>query len=310
MIVTLGGPNSTSDVYSVHYDGSNWVLNPLPVAYLDQISAYIAACGVAENAGELVFTSGSTLWEASIQGSTATSSVSFGLTVNNLPPVLTVSQPSVTVAAGQAATNSGTWFDVPADQPNVTLMASVGTATKNGDGTWYWSYTPADDTGQPSMVTITADDGETANSTSSISFGLTVNNLPLIVTPADWTAAGLTLTLRDDGNLHVYTTGTTTDTVPPRVPAGVTNIEITAPSDTTASLTIDSTAGDPIPAGGLIYSGGSGLIITGSGMVTLSGANTYTGGTTISAGTLLIHAASALPGRWQSDGWRRRDVCF
>jgi autotransporter-associated beta strand protein len=117
----------------------------------------------------------------------------------------------------------------------------------------------------------------------------------LIVTPDAWTLAGLTLTLGSDGNLHVYTTGTTTDAVPPCPPASVSNIEITSPSSTTANLTIDSTNGDPIPAGGLDYSGGGGLIITGSGTVNLSGTNTYTGGTTVSAGTLIVNAAGALP---------------
>jgi len=118
--------------------------------------------------------------------------------------------------------------------------------------------------------------------------------LPLIVNATDWTSAGLTPTLGSDGNLHVYTTGTTTDAVPPCPPAGVSNIEITGRRYT--NLTIDSTNGNPIPAGGLTYSGGGGLIITGSGTVALSGTNTYTGGTTVSSGTLLINAASALPG--------------
>ena len=43
------------------------------------------------------------------------SSITFGLTVNNLPPTLTVDQSSVTVGEGQTAVNSGTWWDVPAD---------------------------------------------------------------------------------------------------------------------------------------------------------------------------------------------------
>jgi len=119
---------------------------------------------------------------------------------------------------------------------------------------------------------------------------------PMTVSAADWTSAGLTLTLATDGDLHVYTTGTTTDAVPPVAPTSVSSIDITSPSDTTANLTIDSTAGDPIPAGGLDYSGAGGLIITGSGTVALSGTNTYTGGTTISSDRLLIKAASALPG--------------
>ena len=119
---------------------------------------------------------------------------------------------------------------------------------------------------------------------------------PLTVSPTDWTSAGLTLTLGNDGSLHVYTTGKTTDAVPPVAPASVSNIEITSPSSTTANLSVDSTNGDPIPNGDLSYSGGGSLIITGSGSVTLSGTNIYTGGTTVSSGTLLVNAASALPG--------------
>ena len=117
----------------------------------------------------------------------------------------------------------------------------------------------------------------------------------LIVTPADWTATGLTLTLGSDENLHVYTTGTTTDAVTSRAPASVVNVQITAPTGYAANLTIDSTAGNPIPAGGLNYSGAGGLIKIGSGTATLSGTDTYTGGTIVSAGTLLINSAKALP---------------
>ena len=120
-------------------------------------------------------------------------------------------------------------------------------------------------------------------------------NTTLNVPPAVWTLEGLTLTLDNDGNLNVYTTGTTTDAVPPVAPASVGNIEIISPSDTTASLTIDSTNGNPIPAGGMNYSGGGGLIKVGSGRVTLSGTNTYMGGTIVAAGTLLINVVGALP---------------
>ena len=70
------------------------------------------------------------------------SSITFGLTVNDLPPALTMAIATVTVNEGEPATNSGTWSDVPADWPNVTLSASVGTVTKSDDGTWDWSYAP------------------------------------------------------------------------------------------------------------------------------------------------------------------------
>jgi hypothetical protein len=107
-----------------------------------------------------------------------TSNASFSLSVNNLPPVLTVQNQTATTGEGQAAQNHGTWTDVAADLANVALTASVGTVVKNADGTWDWSYTPAEDAGQPQTVTITADDGELASNVGSISFALAVNNLP------------------------------------------------------------------------------------------------------------------------------------
>jgi RHS repeat-associated protein len=116
----------------------------------------------------------------------------------------------------------------------------------------------------------------------------------LIVTPAIWTSAGLTLTLGSDGNLHVYVTGTSTDAVPPVAPASVSKIEITAPSSGSANLTVDSTTGNPLPAGGLTYGGAGGLIKTGLGSVSLSNTNTYTGSTMVSSGTLLVTRWSAL----------------
>ena len=84
---------------------------------------------------------------------------------------------------------------------------------------------------------------------------LTVGSFPLIVTPTDWTSAGLTLELGSDDDLHVYKTGTTNDVVAPQALASVPNIQITSPSKGGDNLTIDSTNGSPIPAGGLIKTG-------------------------------------------------------
>jgi hypothetical protein len=50
----------------------------------------------------------------------------------------------------------------------------VGTVTDNRDGTWAWSFTPADGPDDSQTVTITADDGVAQ---SQISFALTVNNV-------------------------------------------------------------------------------------------------------------------------------------
>ena len=75
-----------------------------------------------------------------------------------LTPVLTVNQTSVVTGVGLAVSNTGTWSDVSGSPANVTLTASVGTVTKNANGTWTWSYTPTNGVGQPSTVTITAED--------------------------------------------------------------------------------------------------------------------------------------------------------
>ena len=52
----------------------------------------------------------------------------------------------------------------------------------------------------------------------------------MIVPATDWTSAGLTLALGSDNNLHVYTTGTTSDVVASYPPACVTNVAIASPT--------------------------------------------------------------------------------
>jgi hypothetical protein len=72
-----------------------------------------------------------------------------------------------------------------------------------------------------------------------------VNDLPetLVVGTGDWTAAGLTLKLGNDGKLHVYRTGTTEDAVPPHATANVLGIDVTG-SGTSDVLIFDSQAVD------------------------------------------------------------------
>ncbi len=90
-------------------------------------------------------------------------------------------------------------------------------------------------------------------------FNITTTDVPEVfaVGAANWTAAGLTLQLGGDGKLHAYQTGTTTDAVPPHNPANVTGIQITGRSGADDELTVDFSAGNPIPAGGLAFDGGS-----------------------------------------------------
>jgi len=90
----------------------------------------------------------------------------FTITVTdvNESPVLTRSQANVTGNVLSTLTNSGTWSD-PEGNP-VTLSASLGTVTKNADGTWAWSFVPSQVyTNQ--TITITGNDG---NSTSQVTF--------------------------------------------------------------------------------------------------------------------------------------------
>jgi hypothetical protein len=75
----------------------------------------------------------------------------------------------VTVDEGQLATNSGTWSG-----EDVSLSASVGTVTKNVDGTWDWSLLTADGPSESQNVTITATN---AFGTTTRSFDLVVRNV-------------------------------------------------------------------------------------------------------------------------------------
>ncbi len=97
---------------------------------------------------------------------------------SNQPPVVAANNASVTVDEGQTASNSGTVSDPDGDA--VTLSASVGSVTNNGDGTWSWSFTITDGPPDSQTVTISADDGNSG--TSSTTFDLTVNNVAPTIT--------------------------------------------------------------------------------------------------------------------------------
>jgi hypothetical protein len=104
--------------------------------------------------------------------------VSIDVICVNDPPVLTVDQTSVTVDEGNVANNSGTVSDV--DSASITLSASVGTVTDNGDGTWSWSFTTSDGPAESQTVIIYADDGEGGTATDT--FVLSVNNVAPTIT--------------------------------------------------------------------------------------------------------------------------------
>src|SRR5205807_1654004 len=83
------------------------------------------------------------------------------------------------VNEGGTATAFGSWRD-PGTADVVTLTASVGTVTKNADGSWLWSFATSDGPDQSQTVTITATDSDGAS--SSTSFALVVHNAAPTVT--------------------------------------------------------------------------------------------------------------------------------
>ena len=91
----------------------------------------------------------------------------------NAFPSVTVDMPLVTVDEGQMATNGGTANDP--DGIVAALWASTGEATDHHDGTWSWSYTPADGPADSQQVMVSAVDNTGAQ--SAVTFDLVVNNV-------------------------------------------------------------------------------------------------------------------------------------
>jgi autotransporter-associated beta strand protein len=235
---------------------------------------------------------------ASAVSTTAAAGSTYG-TGGTVPIAVAFSEPVIVNGTPQLTLNDGAVVNYTSGSGTATLTFSyVVVAGQNTTDLDYASTAALalnggsiqDLAGNAAVLTLPA-----TGSDGLATAGIVIDTATLTVTAADWTSAGLTLMLGGDGNLHVYITGTTTDAVAPCPPASVTCIAIAAPGSTTANLTIDSTAGDPVPAGGLNFCGAGGLIITGSGTVALPSTNTYTGGTTVSSGTLWINAADALP---------------
>jgi hypothetical protein len=122
---------------------------------------------------------------------------------NNHVPSITIDNVTVTVNEGVTALNTGTVSDPDSDA--ITLSASIGTISDNGDGTWSWSFDPIDGPDDSQNVTITVTD--THDESASIVFALIVDNVaPVLGTidgPIDPTPVGnaisVSVSLSDDG---------------------------------------------------------------------------------------------------------------
>lgn len=100
-------------------------------------------------------------------------STTFDLVVENVAPSVAATAANVTVNEGDTAKNQGTYSDPGVD--SVTLTASVGTVTDNGDGTWKWSWDTSDGPDDSQKVTITATDSDGDH--TSTTFDLVVDNV-------------------------------------------------------------------------------------------------------------------------------------
>lgn len=100
-----------------------------------------------------------------------TSAIAGSFHINSAPVVTAAGDASAD--EGATVVNSGSVADVDGD--TVTLAASAGTLTNNGDGTWLWSLATTDGPADSQTVTITADDGN--GGTAAASFDLAVNNV-------------------------------------------------------------------------------------------------------------------------------------
>jgi FtsP/CotA-like multicopper oxidase with cupredoxin domain len=112
----------------------------------------------------------------------------------NERPYVDADDPSVTADEGQTVTMNGTFSDKDGDP--VTLAASIGSVTDNGDGTWTWSHTPPDGAvTQNVYITATDSNGNKGQTT----FILDTLNVPPTVT----IDAGQATALDEGGGLSV-----------------------------------------------------------------------------------------------------------
>ena len=103
----------------------------------------------------------------------AETTAAFELTVDNVAPTAAADSDAVSVNESSTATSTGIVSD-PGDD-TVSLTASIGSVTDNGDGTWRWAFDTADGPDQSQTVTITATDSDGA--ATSTTFELTVDNV-------------------------------------------------------------------------------------------------------------------------------------
>ncbi len=158
----------------------------------------------------------------------------------------------------------------------------------DGSVLYFRAGTPLDYETNPQLdVTVVVDDstvGATPDATASLSIAVGDVYSTWTIGPSVWGPAGLTL-IRSGNVLHVYTTGTTNDVLPPQDIADVSNLVFTGRATSNDTLTVDFSGGNPIPGGGVSYDGGVGgndtLALAGGSFTTITFGFTGVGSGTI-----------------------------
>jgi hypothetical protein len=131
------------------------------------------------------------------------------------------------------------------------------------------------------------------DSASWLAAAPTPGSAMMIASTVDWSGAGLTLKINtSDGLVHLYQTGTTTDAATPRALASITSVDIAGRDGIDDVLTVDFANGNPIPAGGLIFNGGS--LGSGSGNSLVVIGSSAGDSVTLSASQILLAGANPI----------------
>jgi ELWxxDGT repeat protein len=169
--------DSLSYAWDLNNDGLYDVTSaqPMFVVPWTTLTSYIGSSGI--------FTISLRVTDTYGLNSTATTTT---LTINS-SPIVGANNPTVSIAEGGTATNTGT-FDDTDGRGTVTLTTSIGTLSRNDTlGTWNWSLPTTDNTSGFVSVVITATDDQGAIAFTSFTY--TVTNTPPALT-TQWSQGG------------------------------------------------------------------------------------------------------------------------
>ena len=203
--------------------------------------------------------------------------------VVNTPPVITANSSAVSGVEGAPIHNAGLWSDIDLPADTVVLSASLGSVTKNANGTWDWEVTVGNETNVTNVV-VTADDG--AGGVSTTTFTFLATNVAPTLTVGDVSVAGDVLS-------EITNHGTWNDVAADNVTLTASSGSLTSLPDGTWSWSITSsskmddvdvviTASDGVDSSMLVFKVSAHVNVTNS-QVYYKGSAYAQGGTNVAA---------------------------